>query len=153
MFIPAAEGIIVRKDAEVKNLKVPIRGTETILFVDDEELARELAVDQLTELGYTVVTASDGESAVTTYRDQRDRIAIVLSDFGLPNFDGEEVFRRLKEINPEVQFVLLTGMIEQEKIGQLLHGGIKDIVLKPYKFSEVIAKMRKLLDEKNRPRE
>lgn len=130
-----------------KDLTAPVRGTETILFVDDEELARELAVDQLTDLGYTVVTASDGESAVKTYRDQMDRIALVLSDFGLPNFDGEEVFRQLKLIDPHVQFILLTGMIEQDKIGQLLHGGIKDIILKPYNFMEVVAKMRKLLDE------
>ena len=149
IYLPIAEGVQVKEMPVVEKTDSLVGGHETILFVDDEEFARELAIDQFSGMGYTVLTAADGMSAVAVYKKHMKEISIVLSDLGLPIFDGEEVFRRMKQLNPEVKFVLLTGLIEQDKIGRMREVGIHEIVHKPYRLAEVLSKMRTVLDGSN----
>ena len=148
IFLPSAAAEQVQSETQTAIVTKPEKGSETILFVDDEEFGRELALDQFSEFGYTVLTASNGLEAVEKYRLHAEDISLVLSDFGLPSFDGEEVFKRLCQINPSVKFILLTGMIDEEKVGRLLQSGIRDIILKPYSVSELLTKIRELLDVK-----
>jgi two-component system, cell cycle sensor histidine kinase and response regulator CckA len=122
-------------------------GDETILFIEDEAEIRETAVEVLEGKGYTVLTAKDGEEGVGAFKNNADQIALVLSDRGLPGIDGEEVFQRLRSINPRVRFVLLTGFIPPEKRSELLSQGINSVLQKPYKIGEVLLKIREALDK------
>ncbi len=125
-------------------------GTETILFVDDEHLAREIAMEHLSEKGYRVLVAADGEEAVDVFRRHSADIALVLSDYGLPRCDGEEVYRRIRQINPRVPFMLMTGFIEPEKEKEFEQLGVRLVIRKPYRFTDVMARMRTILDEAQR---
>lgn len=79
---------------------------ETILVVDDEEMIKDLARDILARYGYTVLTAGGGEEAVEVYRRHTKEIAVVVLDIVMPDVDGREVFRRVREINPAAQVII-----------------------------------------------
>jgi two-component system cell cycle sensor histidine kinase/response regulator CckA len=121
-------------------------GNETILFIDDDEHIRDMGVEFLHEKGYTVITAAHGIEGVEMYSRHAEDIAVVMSDFGLPKINGEEVYRRIRTINPNVPFILLTGLIEPEKKSELISLGIRDVVEKPYKPADVLLKIREVLD-------
>ncbi|MCX7984135.1 MAG: ATP-binding protein [Bacteroidetes bacterium] len=86
-------------------------GTETILIVEDELLLRSLLHDLLTNYGYRVHLAADGEEALDIY-NRYTSIDLVISDYGLPKFTGEELYRRLKQRNQDIRFILASGFIE-----------------------------------------
>ena len=129
-------------------------GTETLLAVEDETMLLELLASILERYGYHVLRAPDGEEAVALFKKERDKIALVISDLGLPKFDGGEVFKRMKEILPDVQFVLASGYIEPAAKSELFKAGIKDFIQKPYQAEQILRAIRTILDqEKNRTNE
>jgi PAS domain S-box-containing protein len=124
-----------------------IRGTETILFVEDEDVVIDLAVEFFNNEGYRVLTAKSGPEALECYTQHRQEIAIVISDNGMPGFDGDILYQHLKSINSHVKFILTTGFIEGEKKKTLLNEGILEIVQKPYRLNELRNMIRTILDE------
>jgi len=156
IYIPASEHTEVAEAQPADDLRSATGGSETILFIEDETLIRETAVDVLTRKGYTVLTAADGDEAVSVYRDNHRRIDFVFSDYGLPKFDGEEVFTRIKGVNADVRFVLLTGFMEPQMKHRLTTSGVLAIIPKPYKWNDLLVMLRRLLDNEiaepsNRP--
>ena len=75
----------------------PRGGSETVLLVEDEEMLRELLTSLFEEHGYRVLAAKDGAEGVEIYRSNRDCIALVLSDMGLPKLGGWEMFQQIDE--------------------------------------------------------
>jgi PAS domain S-box-containing protein len=123
-------------------------GTETILFVEDEEMLRGLAKTVLTGKGYAVITAADGREAVEVYAQRQKEIALVLCDMGLPKLDGYDVLKQLKHLNPHVKFILASGYIEPTQRAEILEFGAEDFIQKPYVPDEMLEKIRDVLDEK-----
>lgn len=121
-------------------------GAETILLVEDEEELRNLAEVVLTKKGYVVLTARDGEEAIETYRHRHRDIALVVSDLGLPKLSGEDVLRRLKEFNPDVRLLLVSGFVEPEQKAEILKAGAIEVLSKPYSPNELLKKVRDALD-------
>lgn len=121
-------------------------GAETILLIEDEEMLNELAVSILSSNGYKVLSTYDGKEAVEVYKKNKDRIALVLSDFGLPKLTGGEVLAWLKEINTDVKFVLATGYIDPSEREAIIENGAREIVMKPYRPADLLGKVRKVLD-------
>src|SRR3989304_4316071 len=87
----------------------PVGGTETVLFVDDEELLRQPAGGMPGGLGYRVLTAGNGLEAVKTFSEKCGEIAAVILDMIMPGMGGEETFHRLKEIDPSARILLSSG--------------------------------------------
>jgi two-component system cell cycle sensor histidine kinase/response regulator CckA len=145
IYLPLADRPGVVDEDVNTDLGAIVGGNETVLFVEDEEEIRETAVEFLEKKGYKVLTAAHGEEAVETFKKHEPDISLILSDLGLPKCSGEEVFHRVRHINPEVPFILLTGFIEPEKKTELLMGGIRHVIHKPYKPAEVLRKIREAL--------
>jgi len=119
-----------------------VSGTGRVLVVDDEDGVREVAADLLTSLGYEVITASDGASALDRYRSSTHGVDVVLLDLAMPGMDGSECFHALKAIDPDVKAVLCTGYGFNVAAQQLLDAGMLGIVAKPYaieRLSDAIA--------------
>ncbi len=114
-----------------------LRG-KTILVVDDEMVLRQLITEFLEELGCNVLSAADGYAAVALYREHRSSIDLVISDLGMPNMNGEEMFEELKKINPQVKVVISSGYLDRSLRSQLIKNGIIEIINKPYKFEEIV---------------
>jgi len=125
----------------------PVRGGgETILFIEDEDSITEVVAAMFPGFGYTMIFAGDGRDGVEQFRRHRNEIALVISDYGLPAFDGEEVYRRIRELDPDVPFALVTGYIASEKREDLIARGVTAMLSKPYKPKELLTVVRRLLD-------
>ncbi len=124
------------------------KGTETILVVDDEEMIKDLARDILARYGYTVLTAGGGEEAVEVYRRHKKEIAVVILDIMMPDVDGREVFRRIREIDPAAQVIISSGYNQEHDADALLREGAAGFVKKPYRIAELVGKLGEVLENK-----
>jgi two-component system cell cycle sensor histidine kinase/response regulator CckA len=95
-------------------------------------MLRELLADLLIQEGHSVYTASTGREAVNIYQDSWSKIDLVMLDMIMPEMDGKETFRALREIRPEVKVLLSSGYSPHEEIQDILDGGILGVLHKPY---------------------
>ncbi len=144
VYLPASTRTIVA--TESRYLEVPAGGTETILVVDDEEVIREVMRRILTSVGYTVLTAENGAQAVDIFRQRREEIDLVILDMIMPEMGGAKTFELLRDIDPEVQALLSTGYSREGQAKELLEVGVRGFLQKPYTMSEVLRKVRMVLD-------
>ena len=106
----------------------------TVLLVDDEESVRNIGTELLKELGFTVMTADDGREAVTIFRQNPD-ICFVLLDLTMPFMDGEQCFRELRRIKPDVKVIMSSGYNEQEVTQKFVGKGLNGFLQKPYRLA------------------
>ncbi|MDY0040467.1 MAG: response regulator [Desulforhabdus sp.] len=102
---------------------------DKILVIDDEESARELLKLTLEADGFQVCTAEDGWKGLTVYETSQPEV--VLTDIKMPGIDGIEVLRRLKQLNPDVEVIVITGHGEMELAIQALQLEASDFINKP----------------------
>src|SRR5437867_5479128 len=123
--------------------------TNTILIVEDEASLLEMLSTALHGKGYEPLGAEDGLQAVETYKRLSQKIDLVLLNTGLPKLGGAEVFRMLKEINPGVKVIFLSGYFDNELKSHLLREGAIHFIQKPYNTNEVLERIREALDAGN----
>ena len=124
----------------------PEGGTESILIVEDEEPLVELLQMTLEAAGYTVLTAAEGDAALELYKEHRHRIALVVSDVGLPKMSGDQLYLAMRELNPRVKTVLASGYMEPALKSTALRAGVKSFIQKPYEMRAVLKEIRRVLD-------
>jgi CheY-like chemotaxis protein len=112
----------------------PSAGAGLVLLVDDEETVRAVARAMLEKLGFRVLTARDGIEAVEIFRLQGQNITCVVLDLTMPRMDGEETFRRLRQLRPGVPVVISSGYNEQEVTQRFVGQGLAGFIQKPYDF-------------------
>jgi CheY-like chemotaxis protein len=103
-----------------------------VLVVDDEELVRSMLVRYLERQGYQVQAAGDGRQALELFRESN--FDLVLSDVRMPGLDGIQLLKALKEINPRVPVVLISGYGEVETVVAALKFGAENFLGKPLKM-------------------
>jgi len=105
-------------------------GAETILVVDDDEDILDLIERHLSNRGYEVLTAYDGEQAISLL--DKLMFDLVITDLKMPKFDGMEVLRKAKEKDPNIEVVILTGHGTMDSVVEALRdGGAFDYLQKP----------------------
>lgn len=109
-------------------------GSSTILVIDDEEIVRSTALKMLQKLGYRVILAEDGRTAVDIYSARQSEIDLVLLDFIMPGIDGAETKRLLEEINPDVRIVLASGYSTRGRMENILMSGDVLFIQKPFRL-------------------
>jgi len=143
IYLPASEKKIEKKEIHAEKF---IKGSETILLVDDEEMILEVNGDLLKALGYNVITAIDSLEALQIYSDQKDSIPLVILDMIMPGISGSELYKQLKEINPEIKVLLSSGYFTPEQEGKLLDNGFHGFIQKPFNLNQLSMKIRDILD-------
>ena len=113
-----------------------------ILVVDDEPKVARLARDYLEKNGFHVVTAADGQSALTIAR--REKPDLIILDLMLPNIDGREVCRILRR-ESDVPIIMLTALSEEIDQVTGLEIGADDYITKPFSPRAMVARVRALL--------
>ena len=111
-----------------------------ILIVEDEERIAAFLDKGLRSNGFTTVVAPTGEQALARLRS--DRFDLVILDIGLPGIDGHEVLQELRSWNPAIQVVMLTARDEVDDTVHGLEGGADDYITKPFRFEELLARVR-----------
>lgn len=110
-------------------------GKGHILLIDDEESVREITRQLLETLGYTAQCADGGAAGLKIYQDGQDSISAVLLDLMMPGLSGEETFSRLRQINPSVKVILMSGFDADGATARLLSAGADGFIQKPFQKS------------------
>ena len=145
-FLPASEKRLPEKEETDENLA---GGEGRVLFMDDEEVVRNTAYGILKRLGYDVELAKDGAEAVEKYRAAQGAsrpFKAVIMDLTVPgNMGGREAIGRLREIDPSVKAILSSGYSSDHVMTNFREYGFCDMVVKPYKISELGKTLRKVI--------
>ncbi|MEW6417052.1 MAG: PAS domain S-box protein [Nitrospirota bacterium] len=126
-------------------------GTETILLVEDDAEVRMAAKEILTESGYKVIEAVDGEEAIQKFnkKGNREEIQLLILDVVMPKKNGKEVYEAIKKIRSDVKVVFISGYPAEiiHKKGVMENG--LDFVMKPFSPHDLLKKVRGVLDKKD----
>ncbi|MBW1768934.1 MAG: response regulator, partial [Deltaproteobacteria bacterium] len=145
IYLPASE----KKAQKVaKVAEGVIKGTETVLLVDDEEVILEVGKELLEVMGYQVLVARNGEEALKIYKNNQDDIDLVLLDMIMPNMGGGEAYDRMKEVNPDITVLLSGGSSVDGEATEILERGANAFIQKPFNIQELSGKIREVLDKK-----
>jgi signal transduction histidine kinase len=113
-----------------------------VLVVDDEEAVRDFLDTALPHMGYEALLASDGHEALSLYRARKDDLCGVILDVTMPNMSGEEVFRELTRISPDVRVLVSSGFSAEDISRRFPGKGLRGFIQKPYRLSELGEKLR-----------
>lgn len=129
-----------------KSFSEILRGTETILLIDDEETVLAVGKDLLEVLGYTVLAAGSGREGLKIYKNNQTEINLVLLDMIMPDMDGSATYDRLKEFNPDIKVLLSSGYSINSPAKAILAKGCDGFIQKPFGLIDLSHKLREILD-------
>lgn len=124
----------------------------TILLVDDDEILIEVIREILETAGYQVLTAFSGREALEIYEAWEGDIDLVMLDMIMPGMGGAETFRELKNMDPHVSVIIISGYSLPDDVRELLAQGCKGFLQKPFLIPELFQKVRQVIrrDEEKR---
>ena len=125
------------------------KGTGTVLVIDDEEIVRRTAQVTLERFGYEVVVAADGRQGLDAFRRLAGRVDLVLLDMTMPVMSGEETFRELRIMRPDLKVILSSGYNEVEAIRHFTGKGLAGFVQKPYTSARLAEAVRSVLTRRS----
>ena len=118
---------------------------QTILIVDDEPFLVRTTGLILEDIGYRALTALSGSEALAIFRQNRQRISLVLLDLSMSGMSGEQTFDGLREIAPDVRVLISSGHGVEGKVSALLERGCSGFIQKPFDVATLSAKLAELL--------
>jgi len=121
-------------------------GNETILVAEDDASLRKLSRIVLESYGYTVITAEDGEDAITKFMENRERISLALIDMIMPKKNGKEVVEVIRQVSPRTKILFASGYTMDIIMTKELTESGFDFILKPVLPKDLLKKVRELLD-------
>ena len=146
LYLPAVETEIKEEPRLADKI---LKGTETILLVDDEDMIVHIGKELIEKMGYKVITAKNGKEALAIYKTNHDHIDMVILDMIMPEMGGSETYDWMKSINPHVQVLLSSGYSVEGEAQEILKRGCNDFIQKPFRIEELSQKIREILDRKN----
>ena len=141
--LPASEKEIER---EMQITEGYVKGSETILLVDDEDAIIDVGSQLLKNLGYEVLTAQSGEEAVEIFEGIQNEIQLIILDMIMPEVSGGETYDKLKEINPDIKVLLSSGYSVHGQASEILDRGCDGFIQKPFNLKNLSRKIRDLMD-------
>jgi PAS domain S-box-containing protein len=144
IYLPASDKKVATESAKPQKL---LKGTETIMLVDDEHMVIDIGKEILEKLGYEVITAASGTEALTVFKNNKKKIDLVILDMIMPDMGGRETFENLKACQPQVKVLLSSGYSIDGQATEILNSGCKGFIQKPFSLKQLSRKMREILDE------
>jgi PAS domain S-box-containing protein len=133
-------------DKAISSIKDIMGNGESILVVDDVKDQRMIASDMLTKLGYSVVSASNGEKAIDYIKNNSVDL-LVLDMIMEPGMDGLDTYKKILEINPDQKAIITSGFSETERVKEAQKLGATSYVKKPYLLEQIGQVIRANLDK------
>jgi len=144
IYLPASDKSI---PLELPPLEDYLKGTETILLVDDEEIVLNVGRQILEKMGYQVLVAESGPVAVGQFKENADRIALVVLDVIMPGMDGVETCRALREIRADAKILFSSGYNLNGHLDDLEGIRYEGFIQKPFSLPQLSVKLREILGE------
>jgi|GEM_PF-2100467 len=133
------------QDKAVEGEIILERGTERILFIDDEQMLADLSKESLEELGYEVHVETDPVHALEVFRKYRNNFDLVITDKTMPRMTGFEVAREIKMIRGGMPIILCSGFHENDDTERILTHGISKFIVKPIGIGTLSKAIREVL--------
>jgi len=125
-------------------------GSGCILVVDDESVIRHTAEIILTDLGYRVLLAQDGDQGLEVFRQHRQEIDLAILDIVMPKMNGPELFQTIRSEGANLPIIFTSGFSQNERVGHLLEErGVVGFIQKPYRkgvLAALVEKAMKMVD-------
>jgi two-component system cell cycle sensor histidine kinase/response regulator CckA len=125
-----------------------LKGTETVLLVDDEDAIVDVGEEMLKNMGYKVLVARSGKEGVDVYIKHKEEIDLVILDMIMPDMGGGKAYDRMKAENPHVKVLLSSGYSVDGQATEILERGCDAFIQKPFNIKEMSAKIREILEKK-----
>ena len=145
VFLPASE--TTEAAAEVTE-EIPQGHGELILVVDDESSILAVTKATLETYNYKVLTASNGIEAIAIYAQNLKTINLVIMDIMMPEMSGKTAIRTLKQINPEVKIIAVSGLISSREIVAEIDDNISAYLAKPFSNDDLLQTIYQVIDRK-----
>ncbi|UCE34811.1 MAG: response regulator [Deltaproteobacteria bacterium] len=145
VYLPVTEEKVMREKKPTERL---MKGEETILLVDDEAMILDVGRQMLEKMGYKVLTADSGKTALDIYRKKRDDISLVILDIIMPEMGGGETYDKMKKVNPDTRVLLSSGYSIDGEATEILKRGCNGFIQKPFSVASLSLKLREILDKK-----
>jgi len=153
LLFPATDRRIEEPVTGVEPYVLPRRNSGRILVVDDEAAIRTLVRNALELVGFEVLDADDGRTAVDVFRKHQAEIDLVLLDMTMPDIGGEETIRRLRAMRQDIQIIASSGFVEQEVLGRLSGAEPNAFLRKPYRAIDLVTLVHEVLSSDSDTRE
>ncbi len=145
LYLPRTDQSVTA-DTGVAPVRALLRGTETILLVEDEEAVRMLSRALLERQGYRVLAASDAEEAMQIAGRESASIDLLVTDVVMPGESGPELFERLRPLRPAMRVLFLSGYTDEAIVRRGVLKPGTPFLQKPFTATSLSTKVRELLD-------
>lgn len=149
IYLPAQASGEQAEQQAVSQSGLPLGHNELILFVDDEQVIRNVVQKILERHGYRVLTAANGAEAVSLYAAQGQEIAVVITDMHMPIMDGPATIIALQTLNPRVKIIGSSGLAANGGVAKAASAGVRHFLPKPYTAEKMLNTIRLFLDERS----
>ena len=146
IYLPCVPGQNLPIASEHHVSTVVTGGSETILLVEDEQAVREATAEFLRLQGYNVIEAKDGLDALTTAKNESNKIDLVVTDVVMPNMSGGELANQLEHLRPHTKFMFVSGYAGKTVLDHKVVDLETNFVQKPYSLRQLSGKIRAALN-------
>jgi signal transduction histidine kinase len=135
VYLPAEKRVVTDSRASLDDLK----GSETVLFVDDEDLMLTMGQTVLSAFGYKVLTASSGQKAVDILTKEKTKVDLMITDLVMPAMSGRELVDQVRKISPEMRVLCTSGYVPPANTDDSTY------LQKPFTSQELLLKVKQML--------
>lgn len=115
-----------------------LKEQKTVLLIDDENVVSDYVKELLTDEDYNVLTAGDGLDGIDVFSQHFEEIDAVILDMVMPLMHGTDCFYELKDIDPDVKVIIISGYTRMSGVEYLMKDGVKAFIKKPFKGSALV---------------
>ena len=138
VYLPANKKVV--RDTKLSNDE--LRGKETVLFVDDEELLLTMGLMVLSSYGYTVLTAGSGQKALDVLAGSKAKVDVMITDLVMPGMSGHELSERVHALSPQTRIIWASGYPRNQKDQQS-----ENYLQKPFTAQDLLRKVKETMTE------
>jgi two-component system cell cycle sensor histidine kinase/response regulator CckA len=151
IYLPCVQDQPVAMEISDASAGAPVRGTETVLLVEDEEPLRRATVEFLRLRGYTVLEARDGVDALSISKTHGSTIHLAVTDVVMPHMSGGELARELEALRPQTRVLFVSGYAGQTVLDHKVINVENNFLQKPFTLKQLASKVRTVLDHSSNP--
>jgi two-component system cell cycle sensor histidine kinase/response regulator CckA len=142
IYLPASDKEAMEDEAVSAAI---IKGTGTILLIDDEKMILDVGRELLEELGYSVLPVMSGQEAIDVFAVNQNKVDLIIMDMIMPGMSGSETFDHLKEIKPDAKILLSSGYSIDGQATKILRRGCDGFIQKPFNMNQLAEKIQRIL--------
>ena len=151
IYLPCVQDPPSTLEIPDQGTEIAVRGTETVLLVEDEEALRRAAAELLSLRGYNVLQAKDGLDALSVAKSYGSTIHLAVTDVVMPHMSGGELAKELGTVRPETRVLFMSGYAGQTVLDHDVVNVENNFLQKPFTLKQLSGKIRTVLDHSTMP--